>query len=75
MKSGKCAELWVRVSGAAGRDAGEAVGLGRSGAGSPSPACQDRWLVLLFNSSSRLYVRPVGERVRCEKRGQWARIG
>lgn len=40
-----------------------------------SPAWEDRWLVLLFNSSSRLYVRPVGERVRCEKRGQWARIG
>lgn len=41
-----------------------------------SPAWEeDRWLVLLFNSSSRLYVRPVGERVRREKRGQWARIG
>lgn len=41
-----------------------------------SPAWEDRWLVLLFNSSSRLYVRPVGRAGALrKKRGQWARIG
>lgn len=36
---------------------------------------KDRWLMPLFNSSSRLYGRPAAERVRGEKRGQRARIG
>lgn len=55
---------------------GFGLGEGAAEPRSLSPAWEeDRWLVLLFNSSSRLYVRPVGERVRCEKRGQWARIG
>lgn len=60
-------------SSAEGGRGGKAAGPGRE---QPRGVCaaeaqprEDRWLVLLFNSSSRLYGRPVGERVRGEKAG------